>query len=245
MAVKDKGYARPELLVDTDWLQDRLLEPRIQLVDCGAWASYTRAHIPGAVGVRRDNYFKAETTGSTFIDTPEQFAEEMAGLGISDETQVVAYDDFGGLWAARLWWALNYYGHDNVVVLDGGWRKWLREKRPITDTKPERGEATFTPKPNTSILATAEHIMTECLLDSPTGGETKSGQVLLDVRSTGEYTGENTRGNARSGHMPGATHLEWLNFVTDDDIREFKPASELREMLGVAGVTPDKKITTY
>ena len=93
MAVKDKGYARPELLVDTDWLQDRLLEPRIQLVDCGAWASYTRAHIPGAVGVRRDNYFKAETTGSTFIDTPEQFAEEMAGLGISDETQVVAYDD--------------------------------------------------------------------------------------------------------------------------------------------------------
>ena len=87
--------------------------------------------------------------------------------------------------------------------------------------------------------------MTECLLDSPTGGETKSGQVLLDVRSTGEYTGENTRGNARSGHMPGATHLEWLNFVTDDDIREFKPASELREMLGVAGVTPDKKITTY
>jgi thiosulfate/3-mercaptopyruvate sulfurtransferase len=245
MAVKDKGYARPELLVDTDWLQDRLLEPRVQVVDCGFWASYTRAHIPGAVGVRRDHYFKDETTGSTFIDTPEQFAAEMAGLGIGNETQVVAYDDFGGLWAARLWWALNYYGHENVAVLDGGWRKWLREKRPITDTRPQRAEAAFTPRPNTSILATAEQIMTECISDSSTDGQTESGQVLLDVRSTGEYTGENDRGNARAGHMPGATNVEWLNFVTDDDIREFRPASELREILGAAGVTPDKKVTTY
>jgi thiosulfate/3-mercaptopyruvate sulfurtransferase len=245
MAVKDKGYARPELLVDTDWLQDRLLEPRIKVVDCGFWNSYTRAHIPGAVGIKRDHYFKDETTGSTFIDSPEQFAEEMGALGIGDDTRVVAYDDFGGLWAARLWWALTYYGHENVVVLDGGWRKWLREKRPITDTKPERGEATFTPKANTALLATAEQIMTECISDPLTDGSTKTGQVLLDVRSTGEYTGENTRGNARSGHMPGATHLEWLNFVTDDDIREFKPASELREILEAAGVTPEQTVTTY
>ena len=245
MAVKDKGYARPELLVDTDWLQDRLLEPRIRVVDCGFWQSYTRAHIPGAVGVRRDHYFKDETTGSTFIDTPEQFAAEMSALGIGNETQVVAYDDFGGLWAARLWWALTYYGHQDVIVLDGGWRKWLREKRPITDTKPEMVEATFTPSTNHSIVATAEQVMSESIVDGVSDDAAKSGQVLLDVRSTGEYTGENDRGNARAGHMPGATHLEWLNFVTDDDIREFRPASELREILEAAGVTPDKTVTTY
>ena len=245
MAVKDKGYARPELLVDTDWLQDRLLEPRIRVVDCGFWQSYTRAHIAGAVGVRRDHYFKDETTGSTFIDTTEQFASEMGALGIGDDTQVVAYDDFGGLWAARLWWALTYYGHQDVVVLDGGWRKWLREKRPITDTKPEMVEATFTPRTNHSIIATAEQVMSECIVDGVSDDQTKSGQVLLDVRSIEEYAGENDRGNARAGHMPGATHLEWLNFVTDDDIREFRPASELREILEAAGVTPDKKVTTY
>ncbi len=245
MAVKDKGYARPELLVDPEWLQNRLLESRMRVVDCGFWESYTRAHIPGAVGVRRDHYFKDETTDRTFIDTPEQFAEEMGALGIDNDTQVVAYDDFGSLWAARLWWALTYYGHRNVVILDGGWRKWLREKRPITDTRPEMGEVTFTPGTNPSMLATAEQIMTEVIGDPATGDAAKSGEVLLDVRSNGEYIGENDRGNARAGHMPGATHLEWLNFVTDDDIREFKPASELRPMLEATGVTPDKRTTTY
>jgi thiosulfate/3-mercaptopyruvate sulfurtransferase len=245
MAVKDKGYARPELLVDTDWLQDRLLEPRVRVVDCGFWASYTRAHIPGAVGIRRDHYLKDPTPGSTSIETPEQFAAEMAGLGIGNETQVVAYDDFGGLWAARLWWALNYYGHQNVVVLDGGWRKWLRERRPITDTKPEMAEATFTPTANPSLIATADQIMAECIPDDANAVAAKSGEVLLDVRTIEEYTGENDRGNARAGHMPGATHLEWLNFVTDDDIQEFRPASELREILEAAGVTQDKKVTTY
>lgn len=245
MAVKDKGYARPELLVDTDWMQDRLLEPSIRLVDAGYWESYTRAHIPGAVGVRRDHYFKDPTTDRTFVDTPEQFAEEMGGLGIGDDTLVVVYDDFGSLWAARLWWALTYYGHTNVKVLDGGWRKWLRERRPITDSKPEMAPGTFTPNPNPALIASAEQVMGECIADETDTGATKSGEVLLDVRSIEEHTGENDRGNARAGHIPGATHLEWLNFVTDDDTREFKPASELRQMLEAAGVTPDKRVTTY
>ncbi len=244
MSVKDKGYARPDLLVDTEWLECHLLEPGIRIVDTGLWESYTRAHIPGAVGVRRDHYFKDPTSDRTFIDTPEQFAQEMSELGIGDGTLVVAYDDFGSLWATRLWWALTYYGHEQVKVLDGGWRKWLREGRPITDTRPETPVAEFTPDPNPSLIATAEQIMHECIgVGTGAGGE--SGEVLLDVRSVGEYTGQNDRGNARAGRMPGAKHLEWLEFVTDDDVKEFRHASELRAKLEAVGAAPDKRITTY
>ena len=155
LAIKDKGYARPELLVDTNWMQDRLLEPSIRLIDCGFWESYSRVHIPGAVGIKRDHYFKDPTTGNKFIDSPEQFAEEMERLGVGDDTQVVVYDDFGSLWATRLWWALKYYGHENVMVLDGGWRKWLRERRPMSDAKPEVASVKFTSKPNPAVIATA------------------------------------------------------------------------------------------
>ena len=243
MAVSDKGYARPELLADCDWLEGRLADPGVRVVDAGMWASYTRAHIPGAVGIRRDHYFKDPDSDRTFIDTPEQFAAEMAGLGIGDETQVVAYDDFGGLWATRLWWALSYYGHGGARVLDGGWRRWLREGRPVTDARPSAEPARFTPRPDPSLIATAEQIMSECLVGGD--GGTESGEVLLDVRSIEEFRGENDRGNSRAGHMPGAAHLEWLRFVTDDDVMEFRPATELRAMLEEAGATSDKRITTY
>ena len=69
--------------------------------------------------------------------------------------------------------------------------------------------------------------------------------IFLDVRSTGEYTGENNRGNQRAGHVPGAVHLEWLNFVTTDKHRTVKPADEIRAMLEERGVTPDKQVITY
>jgi len=234
---KDQDYVIPELLTDTEWLQNNLSNNDIRIVDCGYWEAYKRAHIPGAVGITGDHYFKDPDTNRTFISNPEQFSREMSELGISNNTLVVAYDDFGSLWASRLWWVLKYYGHHSVKVLNGGWKKWLSEGRQVTDVKPHIHKTKFNPVIDNGILATAEQIM-----DIDRNNPEK---IVFDVRSDAEYKGENDRGNKRAGHIPGAKHLEWLNFVDKEKNMIFKSASEIAALLAPLGITKDKEITTY
>ena len=234
---KDQDYVIPELLTDTEWLQNNLSNNDIRIVDCGYWEAYKRAHIPGAVGITGDHYFKDPDTNRTFISNPEQLSREMSELGISNNTLVVAYDDFGSLWASRLWWVLKYYGHHSVKVLNGGWKKWLSEGRQVTDVKPHIHKTKFNPVIDNGILATAEQIM-----DIDRNNPEK---IVFDVRSDAEYKGENDRGNKRAGHIPGAKHLEWLNFVDKEKNMIFKSASEIAALLAPLGITKDKEITTY
>jgi thiosulfate/3-mercaptopyruvate sulfurtransferase len=235
-----EGYARPELLVETEWLAEHLDDPGLRVVDADYPEAYARAHIPGAAGHPDENIYLKTARGETFLMGPEPFAAAMGALGIGDDTAVVVYDGHASLYAARLWWALAYYGHRNVRVLNGGWHKWLLEGRPATMARPRAipgGEAgRFTPRVDPGIL-------TDCpLLRSAIGREDAA---ILDVRTDAEWTGAEDRGNARRGRVPGAVHLEWVNFVTDDDRKVFKPAPELREMLGALGVTPDKDVHVY
>lgn len=226
-------YAHPEMLVDGDWLEAHLEDPNVRIVDCDPPDAYRRVHIPGSVNPN-DNYLK-NPDDRRFIMQPEQFAAEMARLGIGDDTLVVSYDA-GGTTAGRFWWCLNYYGHTNAKVLNGGWNLWLKQGRPVTMTQPKvEAPGTFTPKANDAVYATAEHIMAN--LGNPD-------VIVLDVRSDGEWDGSNTRGNKRQGHMPGAVHLEWLNNLTADDEKRWKSADELREMYAACGLTPDKQIVT-
>jgi len=226
-------YAHPEMLVDGDWLQAHLEDPNLRIVDCDPPDAYRRVHIPGSVNPK-DNFLK-NPDDRRFIMTPEQFAEEMARLGIGDDTLVVSYDA-GSTTAGRLWWCLNYYGHTNAKVLDGGWNLWLKEGRPVTMAQPQvSAPGPFTPRADNTVYATAEHIMAN--LENPD-------VVVLDVRSDGEWDGSNTRGNKRGGHIPGAVHLEWVNNLTSDDEKRWKSADELREMYAACGLTPDKQIVT-
>jgi thiosulfate/3-mercaptopyruvate sulfurtransferase len=226
-------YAHPELLVEPDWLEAHLNDADLRVVDCDPPDAYRRVHIPGAVNPR-DNFLK-NPDDRRFIMTPEQFAAEMGRLGIGDETLVVAYDA-GSTTAGRLWWALNYYGHGNVKVLNGGWNTWLKQGRPITMEQPQvTAPGPFTPRADEAMYATAEHILAN--LDDPN-------VVVLDVRTDGEWDGSNTRGNKRQGHMPGAVHLEWVHNLTADDEKRWKSADELREMYAACGITPDKQIVT-
>ena len=234
---KEQDYVIPDLLTDTEWLQNNLSNKDIRIVDCGYWEAYKRAHIPGAVGIPGDHYFKDPDTNRTFISNPEQFSREMSELGISNNTLVVAYDDFGSLWASRLWWVLKYYGHHSVKVLNGGWNKWFSEGKQVTDVKPHIHKTKFDPVIDKGILATAQQIM-----DIDRNNPEK---IVFDVRSDAEYKGENDRGNKRAGHIPGAKHLEWLNFVDKENSMIFKSASEIAALLAPLGITADKEITTY
>lgn len=231
----ESGYARPELLAEPEWLQEHANDPNVRVIDCATLEAYRRAHIPGAVGLPVHIYIK-DPADETFVMPPDQFKDLMEKLGVSDSATVVTYDDNNGLVATRLWWVLNYYGHTNAKVLNGGWHRWLTEGRPVTfhQTHTERGS--FTPRVNESIICRVDD------LKARVGNGTTG---ILDVRTDEEWLGTNSRGNTRAGHVPGAVHLEWLNFVTRDDRRVFKPASELRAMLHEAGINPEQEVVTY
>ncbi len=228
------GYAKPEMLIEPDEFQSRMADPNVRIMDCDVPDQYLRAHIPGAAVYRGHHYYK-EGNDLRFVMEPGTFAETMASLGIGDDTEVLAYDASGSLYAARLWWCLNYYGHPKVRILNGGWDRWLKEGRPMTMETVSPPRASFTPKANESMRATAEYIMAEMK---------RPDIVLLDVRTDEEWAGTNNRGNKRAGHMPGAVHIEWVNNVEPAGERKIKSADDLRAMFEKAGVTPDKEIVT-
>ncbi len=235
------GYARPDLLTETDWLEQHLDDPDLRIVDCDPYDAYRRAHIKGAVGIRVHHYIKqpeypTDPRKYPLVAPPDTAREVLESLGIGEGTRVVAYDSNGSLWAARLWWVLRYYGHTEVTVLNGGWQKWFDEGRPTTLDVPAPASATFHPKANPDWV---------CTVDYGAAHVGNPDVVFLDVRSDGEWTGANNRGNRRAGRIPGAVHLEWLNFVHDKPYRTFKEAGELRSLLEQAGVPPDREVVTY
>ncbi|MBI4329022.1 MAG: sulfurtransferase [Chloroflexi bacterium] len=236
-----EGYARPDLLVETDWLATHLQDPNLRVVDCDVPDMYRRAHIRNAVSIPEHHYIKHPSyennpKGYPLVMPPEPFARLMERMGIGDNTLVVAYDVSGSLYAARFWWVLNHYGHTQVRVLNGGWDKWFGEGRPMSVEAPRPPKATFTPHQDPHLV---------CTLDYGVSRVGKLETVFLDVRTDAEWEGTNDRGNQRAGHVPGAVHIEWSRFVASDRPRTFRPAQELRTMLEAQGVTPDKEVITY
>lgn len=228
-------YPRRELLAETDWLAERLDDPSIKIVDCDEFPAYQRLHIQNAIGLRVHHYLKDE--GGVHLMPPEEFAQVMSRHGISNEHTVVAYDGMGGLYAARLWWALDYYGHSRCKVLNGGFRKWFQEGRPVTMEQPLVERTTFQASPGSDCL---------CRLDDVREAIGRDDTVIWDVRARAEYTGDDPRQNKRGGHIPGAVNLEWLD-LTAPPLRSglLLPAQEIRRKLEAAGITPDKKVLVH
>ncbi len=236
-------YARPELLAEPEWLQEHADDPNVRIIDCATLEAYRRAHIPGAVQLPTHYYVKEPPSGNrpgedhgTFVMAPGDFEQTMSKLGVGPDTTVVTYDDNNALVASRLWWVLKYYGHTNAKVLNGGWHRWLTEGRPVTFHATKVEPATFTARPNPDVIADAELLKAE---------HTNDACQVLDSRTDAEWEGTNDRGNKRAGRVPGAKHLEWLNFVAKDDSRKFLPADELQQMVAEAGFTPEKATITY
>jgi len=151
MVAADSGsYVNPEALASTEWLASNLGDPTVRVIataDCRVPThkdSYVAGHVPGAVYLN----VIAELSDPAspipmMILPPEGFEELMGRLGINSGTTVVVYDDTGGLWAARLWWALRYYSHENVKLLDGGLAKWNAEGRPVETVEIAPSPTTF------------------------------------------------------------------------------------------------------
>ena len=238
MSAATEGYAHPEMLADTRWLTGHLQEPNVRVVDMGSYDGYVRAHVTGAVHVGladKANYVK-EAADPLHVMSPDGFAQLMGRLGIGDDTTVVAYDADGGNTAARLWWVMDYYGNSHCKILDGGWAKWLTEGCPVSNDVHTYPQAVFTTRVNPERI---------CKLDTMKRSVGSNDVAMVDVRSQEEWEGTETRGNKRSGHIPGAVHLEWRHYVTDDAFRTLRPAHELRALFAKSGVTPEKLAVTY
>lgn len=229
-------YASPDLLADTAWLAEHLGDPGMVVVEMGTRAEdFEAGHIPGAVRCPSAQIKGTGGADPRLVAPPGEAKALFESLGVGDGTLVVAYDRIRSRDASRLWWVLGYYGHANVKVLNGGWKKWTAEGRPAeSGPGAPAARATFTPSVHPETVSTVEKL---------TAAIGRPDAVIWDVRTREEFAGENDRGNARVGHVPGAAHLEWVDLVNDDDT--FKDAGELRALAAGLGITPEKAVHVY
>ena len=231
--VSGGGYARPELLVDTAWLAQHLSDPTVRVVDIRG-RGYGDGHIPNAVFMD-SNWIRNPKAPPTFLPTPQEFEALMSRLGISNTTRVVAYDERGGIFAARLWWILNYYGHTNVALLDGGWVKWAAESRATDAAVPTPAAAMFHVKPGTVKVATADEV--KAAINSPR-------MKLVDARTQGEIDGKDFRNIKRAGYIESSIPVYWEETI-DPTTKAFKPAAEITKLYRDKGILPSDEVTTY
>ena len=246
---------RSRFLIETSELAARLDDPALRIVDMsgfvrtterdgvqhaeyvGAREVYLRSHIPGAVYIdwTRDIVDLTDPI-AVQVAPPQRLAEALGHMGIGDEHLVVAYDTHpASQFATRLWWVLNYYGHDRVVVLNGGLHKWQRENLPMTADIPNYPPATFTPSVQPQLRATAEDVL--ALLHKP-------GVALIDARDKGQYSGSIAREPGRRGRIPGALNIPREDLI-DDATGAFRSNEELAQVFSAAHISPEEHIVAY
>lgn len=238
-----KGFERPELLIAPRELAGAIgltgsapsppLAAVPIIVDTRPAESFAQGHIPGAVHL--------DLWGLSLIDTDDapraaflwMIHHVLEQRGISDARPVVVYDDTTGMRAARVFWFLEYFGHPDARVLDGGFEAWLDAKLAVTRDASVPKPVQWRASPVAGRAASRHDVARR--LASPDA-------VILDTRSDDEYTGRVARAK-RGGAIPGAVHVEWSRNLAEDGA--MRPADELRRMYEQAGVTPGKEVITY
>jgi thiosulfate/3-mercaptopyruvate sulfurtransferase len=247
------------LLVSSAWLADHLDDPELVLVDL-RWredgsgrARYEQAHIPGAHFL--DWMTDIADPGhrlAFMLSPPASFAAAMESRGIGDDSLIVAYADDQGSGPHRLWWACRVYGHRNVRVLDGGLEKWTAEGRVLSTQSPRSRSATWTPRPETGLVATMVDV---------TGAQSDPSVVVLDSRPPEQFRGEavwfetgpiaadatgiahTPRGKLRAGRIPWASNVPARDLYRADFT--MKTGAELESLLQATAVRADSSVITY
>jgi thiosulfate/3-mercaptopyruvate sulfurtransferase len=234
LALLAGGYAHPEQLVETDWVASHAQDANIRVVDMRQ-SGFTEGHVPGAVYLSPVAIRDAKAPPA-FLPTPEAFVRLMSQLGIGDTTRVVAYDERGGIYAARLWWILNYFGHPNVSLMNGGWIKWTAEHRPVTIAQASISSGLpFTARPQPRWVATATDVV--AAID-------KSAINIVDARTAAEIEGTDLRNIKRGGFVPSSIPVYWEDLLEPAQ-RTFKPAEELKKIYESKGIVRSHEVIAY
>ena len=218
---------RYDTLIDVTALHAHRNDPHWVVVDCrfnlmdaeAGRRAYRESHLPGARYAHLDEDLSSPitpTTGRHPLPDPKRLASKLGDWGIGPETQVVAYDDMGGmLAAARLWWLLRWLGHTTAAVLDGGFLAWQRAGLPLTTELPTVQPTEFSGRPDDRLWLTTAQVQA-----------LPSANVLLDARISARFRGEMEPIDPVAGHIPGAVNLPTEGHLTADG--HFLPPAELR-----------------
>ncbi len=227
------------MLVSTTELADHQSDPSWVVFDCrhdlmnparGA-EIYSSGHIEGAhfAGVNSDlSGVKTGSNGRHPLPDPQHFAAFLARHGVTSTSRIVAYDDVGGQYAARLWWMTRWIGHSGGAVLDGGWSKWTAEGRPVDTLAPEPKAGEVNVTLDTSLLAKIDEV--EVLVTNGASG-------IIDARTPERYRGEVEPLDPVAGHIPGAKNHFFKNNLKEN--LTLKSPDELRMAFSSVGITPD------
>jgi thiosulfate/3-mercaptopyruvate sulfurtransferase len=223
--VAAQDYANARLLTGTGDLARMIETEAVRVVDVRPREAYDAGHIPGAVHLGADDVIDPDSSVEGSLLMPEVLAQMLGWRGIDKETPVVFYDDKGGFHAARLFWLLEYFGHRQVSVLNGGFPKWQAEGRSVSTVEPQVAAKAFSFTPMPRRLATADW-----LLDR----RDDASVVVIDVRPEKLY---------QAGHIPWAKSIPWkLNLAQDGTLRS---AVELNLHFASLGVTRDKNVAVH
>jgi thiosulfate/3-mercaptopyruvate sulfurtransferase len=238
------GFIDQGTLIEAEALAPQLRSPRLRVLDCRydlarphyGMESYLEAHLPGASYADLNRDLSAPPTPSSGrhpLPEPEAFAARLRTWGVDADSQVVAYDDGNGMYAARLWWMLRWLGHDRVAVLNGGLRRWRQLGLPLVGEVPCPPPGSFRARVRAGMAATIEEVAAIA---------TDSSARLLDARGPERYRGETEPIDRVAGHVPGARNQPYGRSLGPDD--RLLPAAELRGLLvsGLAGIAADRTV---
>ena len=232
-------------LVTTDWLSAHLDDPKVKIIDASFKLpgmlplpidDYLAAHIPSAVYFDVDAIAAPNDPRPHMYPSAEQFARDVAALGISTGDTVVAYDSGGWVAAPRAWWMFLSFGYPGVKVLDGGLKKWTREGRPTHSGKVTAKPGKFQAKFDLSYIRSQQQLVDNL---------TTHTEQLVDARPRPRFEGTvaEPRAGLRGGHIPGSRSVPYAGLF-DAETGAMKPLEELRRIFTDAGVELTKPIVT-
>jgi thiosulfate/3-mercaptopyruvate sulfurtransferase len=232
------GAGREPMLVTVDWLGEHLHDPSLVLLQIGEKKDYDKGHIPGAQFLEYESISTPHGQGLMLELPPmEQLVSVFEKLGVSNSSHIILY--FGTNWVTpttRVYWTLDYMGlGDRTSILNGGLVAWQATHHPVsTESKPP-AKGSVTPAARKEIIADAAWVSSHL---------NQAGVTIIDARTHEFYTGSQSDGNPRSGHIPGATNLSYLD-VVDQDNNKFKSADALRELFKATGLKPGNLMVSY
>jgi thiosulfate/3-mercaptopyruvate sulfurtransferase len=245
------SFARPEYLVETEWLAQHLQDPNVRVLECtvylhpkpdkgfraesgrGKWAE---SHIPGS-GFADLTGDLSDNSGPLMYMMPPaaQFADAMGRLGVGDGVRVILYDRQVNMWAARVWWMLRAFGFENAAVLNGGWKKWTLEGRPVAADDGAPPARRFVAKPRPDLIADKQAVL---------AGIGNRATCLINALTEEQHRGTGGVSYGRPGRIAGSTNVPARDLV-DLNTHAYLPAESLRAKFAAVGALDAGRVITY
>jgi thiosulfate/3-mercaptopyruvate sulfurtransferase len=227
-------------LIDTATLDQNLGREGLVIIDVRGKAAYAfGGHIPGAVNATWHEFSDPDAAAKGLLDPDTgRLERKLRALGINNDSDVVIYSNPFDNWGdeGRMFWMLQYLGHQKLRILDGGWVKWTKEQRKYEHFPVTPKPGTFTAKPDPGLIIGKEEL--KPLVRQPTPG-----LAIADARSLEEYAGKEISGIPRAGHIPGALSIPWNAFLNPD--ATLKEADAIRAGLADRGLQPGQSVVCY